>query len=350
MSLSQLIKKNNNEISRRTIIFVVILILFASLRKGIGTDYESYVLIYNNLPQNIEIGYKGLNILINKLGLGVATVFFISSCIMFINILKGLKRFKVDVGFAIFLYFCLYYLTHHYNIVRHGISASFVFVAMSLFKDKEYRKATFNLLLGSTFHIIAIFLLPVLLFANKKLSRTKFLVILFIGFILSRIDIVMPIVNIFNKYFSSSVFMYKLNYYLNDYYLNIGAEETSYGLSIGLIARIMILVFVISLPQYYKKRMYETNILLFGVVLMFILNSYGVFAERIVNVLYMIEIVILADVIYVFKKERFTRLIIGFIIVIYGTLFFGKLLSSVDLIGNYQYLPYRTIIYELFYK
>ncbi|MEX6318823.1 EpsG family protein [Providencia huaxiensis] len=94
----------------------------ASIRYGIGTDYFSYLGIFENAKTgyiNTEIGYYFINLIVSSLGLIPQFIFVISSFIIYFNLIASLnKKFLLATTF---IAICTFYLPS-YSLVRQAIA------------------------------------------------------------------------------------------------------------------------------------------------------------------------------------------------------------------------------------
>lgn len=138
--------------------YVCFLLLFipAALRFGIGTDYKSYVDIFNGISTgekiSIEIGWIWLNLLVYKLGLNVQWIFIISGFVTYILLLKTDKK---DFFIALIIYFMTLYLPS-YNITRNCISISMFWYGFVCLTKEQKWQGLVVVLLSGLFHTSAV--------------------------------------------------------------------------------------------------------------------------------------------------------------------------------------------------
>ena len=67
---------------------IVLYTLFWGLRYDVGADYFGYIDYFNEMPEDIEIGYKALNYFLKELGFSYVSIFIVTSffpiCTLFI--------------------------------------------------------------------------------------------------------------------------------------------------------------------------------------------------------------------------------------------------------------------------
>lgn len=201
----------------RVISFLIIITLpsfFYAIRYGIGTDYYSYIFIFeeakNKFDSRIEWGYYGINYLVGGLGSNVEVAFFIVSVIMFTFIFLSLKESKqfISPGIGMFV-FMLFYYQMSFNISRQVIAMSILLFSLKYVESRKFIKFIFFIILASSFHISSLvffpiyFLYSIIIEYNKKAYKyVLYLLVLLIVFNLDKLFI--PIINNFNdlEYYS----------------------------------------------------------------------------------------------------------------------------------------------------
>lgn len=155
---------------------MLILLIPASLRYGIGTDYFSYEILYNKVVYNQEVETEPLfwliNYIVSVFDGGVNWVLAISSAIFLTFTYKSFSRKELTLG--IFFSFLLLY-SDSYNAVRQIIAVAISMYATSfLLSNRENGMKIFLSLIafGTLFHFSCIFSLLVLVLLKVKIPRT----------------------------------------------------------------------------------------------------------------------------------------------------------------------------------
>ena len=154
---------------------MLVLVVPASVRYGIGTDYFNYEDIYNKIENGEELETEPLYWLINYLvsifNGGVNSVLAISSLIFVAFIYKSFNKDVLPLG-VFFSYLILY--SDSYNAVRQVIAVSISLFATSFLLNKHKNGRFIFLMLigfGTLFHFSCIFSLLVLLLLRIKIPR-----------------------------------------------------------------------------------------------------------------------------------------------------------------------------------
>lgn len=211
-----------------------ILFLPAAFRSEIGTDYNSYLRIYQILARgNIEtkeIGWKLINMFVYKCDFGPRFIFVIASFITYFMIFRVRKQ---DF-FLVIMFYYLYLYTSTYNIVRQMIAFAFVWYGFYTIQNGKKGKGLIIALFGLPFHTSTIVCIPLLLAMNIiKLNKrqTLFLCILSCITVYLGMKVLMELLN-------NSAFYY-VKYFARAKYAN--AAETNTGL--GRILRLLMIFF-----------------------------------------------------------------------------------------------------------
>ncbi|EPH08875.1 hypothetical protein HMPREF9309_01068, partial [Campylobacter ureolyticus ACS-301-V-Sch3b] len=135
------------------LIFLSFITIFipSAIRYDIGTDYGSYIEIYNNLEEHeyIEKGFYYLNKILLSINADSQLVIIISSFIYFyICYISYPKKNRWLIHFV----FTLIFWFPSFNIIRQTIAIAFSFMAIYKFFDKKYLQFITIIFLGSLFH------------------------------------------------------------------------------------------------------------------------------------------------------------------------------------------------------
>lgn len=159
-------------------------IIVAGLRYAVGTDYRTYVSIYENLSMlnqkeflatnisGIEIGYYWLIKFSAGLYNDPKTMFILASALTIGFFYMGLKRFNPAHKAQIYFLYLMTIFPLTLNAVRQGIAMSICFFAFSYISEKKFKHYAFWLIAASLFHLSSIVLLP-LYFINKLVKTTS---------------------------------------------------------------------------------------------------------------------------------------------------------------------------------
>ncbi|MCY9797021.1 EpsG family protein [Citrobacter braakii] len=225
----------------------------ASIRYGVGTDYFSYLGIFENVKLGAittEFGYYLINFFVYKTGLNEQFIFAISSFIVCFNFFRSLDRSYIWLTVLVFL--CTFYLPS-LSLVRQAIAVSFAGLAVySILNSKEYKFLIF-ILIGCFFHYSIIILIPFYFVRNIKLSPKFLLAVTIFGCI-----ILMSSNFLINIMDSSLLGNTKYGYYATSKF----NTEAEIGSGLGVVMKLLLPAFAIISAKNLVKLNPKTNIVL----------------------------------------------------------------------------------------
>ena len=276
--LVQKSKDNISEYGFRTLLFIT-QALPACVRKGIGTDYWNYKLlydIYKHSQDEHEIGFQMVGKLLNLFG--AHSQFFISFLAIFSIAPICYYLPKRNFSYFIITYFFLVYL----DIIgtsRQDISVAFIICGIiALFHrhgNIKYLVTAFSAIL---FHYSSFLYFPLIFFKRIRVSY-RFIIITLVT-----IFVLFSGVGIIEMIFNSSLFID------SPYGVYIGSDyirEANVGSGLGVIANILIpILFLIYFPRTSR---YINHASFFAALAMMFIGSYLLASQihifgRLVNV------------------------------------------------------------------
>lgn len=146
-------------------ILSVLLIAFASLRYGIGSDYFLYTSLYEQIdPHSLsnslqdvpqEFGWVFLGFLLRSFTDSPYLILGIASALTVIPVLVAIRRRSQDPVFGLFLYYFLGYYAVTFNAVRQSIAVAFMMLGES-YKSESRTKWVLFSGIGAVFHSSAL--------------------------------------------------------------------------------------------------------------------------------------------------------------------------------------------------
>ncbi len=185
--LSFKIKKNKFDIY--DIFMLEILIVFSSIRYGIGTDYFLYQRIYLSsrthtilASDRTGIGFSVLERFFSKT-LNLDYTYFVAFCaiITIICFYIFFKKNSNKPGRSILIFVALSFYTSSFNAFRQYLSLSIILIGYIFFQDKKYIKSIILFIISVSFHssaIIPIALYLIILILKKIEIKTIYVIIL----------------------------------------------------------------------------------------------------------------------------------------------------------------------------
>jgi hypothetical protein len=155
---------------------MLILVVPAALRYGIGTDYFSYGRIFANISDGGEVETEPffwlINYVVDLLGGGLNWVLAISSLLFITFVYKSFNKETLVLG--VFFSVILLY-SDSYNAVRQIIAVSVSLYATSFIVNNHKRGTLIFIgliIFGSLFHLSCLFSVIILLLVRLKIPRT----------------------------------------------------------------------------------------------------------------------------------------------------------------------------------
>ena len=296
---------NKNKFDKRVVLILSILFMFifSTFRDvSVGNDTNEYVRVFNSfggidkLADNInssryELGYVLINTIIKTFTnnytilLGIISIIYLYSIYHFINKHSKSKWISIFLFYTLGIYFLIF------NLLRQCIAISIFLYAIDFIINKNPIKYIISIFIASLFHITALILIPIYLFANKRINLISILSIIMI--ILAMLFCFDQIMNILIK-----IFPQYSRYYISSKYAGTGVKLAS-------IMQIMISLFILVFGElFYKKNnkldrlekmdVFE-NIQIFNLCILIISMKFNLL-DRISDYFLMIQAVYLSNV------------------------------------------------------
>lgn len=341
LQMSRKINRNKNYIFY-FLIFVFIIIV--GFRYHTGFDYNSYVEVYNNLVNgiavtNVEFGYKLLNIVLSKILYGPWLVFLVIAILTFSINAYVIKKETKKIFFALFIWFCLYFLVGSMGQIRSTFAQSIDFLALYLFfkNEKKYTIISFLLiLLSSAFHVSSICMLLMFLIRDRKLSNKTYIILYIALAVLGQLLDLNFIGYIGREY--GGFIGNKIYYYTMD-----PRFAHRVGLSLNVIFDLGIFIFAIIMKSRYKLNSRRFNILFnlyFISNLSYLLfNNYFVIAVRFSNYFRLALPLLIPLLINEIKNKKIRKIILILFVIVMSLMVVRILMVNANI-----YMPYKMSI------
>lgn len=163
------------KISFLTWIGLIMPAVISGLRYEVGTDYQTYISIYDTLASSnlvdylsnnvhsIELGFFGIIKFAYFMHLGTPLMLGTASLLTLVFTLKGLKRLQLKrIGLVYFSYLVIMF-PFTFNGVRQGIAISILFFAFTYALERRLFLYILWTLFAALFHLSALFMLPLYL-------------------------------------------------------------------------------------------------------------------------------------------------------------------------------------------
>lgn len=322
-----------------TIIGLGLPIIMFSLRYRVGTDYDSYILLYNKyndetlnyliFSRNFEIGFS-IILKIAKLFNDPQVIFAIFALatiiIVYRNILNNKEKCSVSLAFFLFLFL---YSANTLNIIRQMLAVVIVMSSYKYIWNRNFKKFVISILIASMFHTTALLFFPCYLInyknntkKQKALRKILIVVILLVVLLFNQFLNILGNVEIFDKYVSYSQ----------------GKMTNNYMFWIKLIILIVLFTFKKELCIYNDKNKLYYFFLIIDILLYFT-GFISPFIKRIALYFGICEILVISQIPKVVENKYKTMSVLGSIA--YGILMFTIIAY---ILGQANIIPYQTII------
>ncbi len=323
--------KKHKKICNIIFLIVFIVLTFVSgFRYYVGTDYSSYIKIYNSYNY-LEFGNRILFQFANKISSEPQTIIFIYSFLTNLFVMLAIKKLgKKNGTMLIFASYLFIYLPFSYNIIRQGLSMALALYALSFLQDNQKKHAILLLFLSFLIHNSSIILFPyflVAIFSEKNEKMTKKILIVTFAILI--------------VIFLGSSILSKFSFFNNykGYFLKIAFNKVDYNFMLSYFP-FFVLLFL------FKQSIIESSLLknycsifLTGFLFEFLLSSSDL--SRIALYFSLIQTV-LFPILLNKIRDKYSRKIIKIIYYICLILYF---IYVFYIYGRAEIFPYNNIFF-----
>lgn len=332
------------------VLFVLVFLLAIIIggREFVGSDWESYQtyyetgFAYDKVSGKMESLFGFVRNVCSFFGLSYGFFCFICSLLSLSILCLALKKMGVRNCFVAFLvYLSLFFCNYQFNIIRHGLLASFLFLGFSYLAEGKQLKAVICMLAGTGFHIMGLLFIPFVFFINKSISKKVAIIVVVGSFIVYFADLSGRIMDAFP-------FLAMIDRVGG--YVDADLNE-SYKLSIGTIGFMVIAVYSICFRRddYKNNSVFRitANMVLMGFIVFCALNAFSAIVQRVGNMLNLGVVFLLPYLWQGYKKKR-VKLVVRCAVIAYLALYYPKSWDVQNEDGDYPMLPFKTEITNLF--
>lgn len=304
------------------------LFFISAIRYDVGTDYWSYLNIFEKIQYGMPTGVEPLYLLLNKV---VAYLFgdyrgvlILTSAIFVYFIMEEVVRQSQNIPLSIFLILgSLQYFSSFSNI-RQQLGIAILFFSIRYVEKNNFKKFLICIIAASMMHISCALFIVVYFLKNRKISITK-------GFIITAIIIA-------SRLFLSKFIRWVLSYTIFVSYLGskYDTNETSYAtmlVQFGVL--ILAILFRNSKDNFYDLKL-NMQYLAFWISL---LSGVVPQVHRVYRIFGIIAILLIPSALSSIKNKN-QRLIVIFVIVV---LYFIYVNITIGLNNQVNAVPYKTI-------
>lgn len=237
----------------------IILILFFGLRGFIQSDFQNYYPWFEELPslwnyrglaqafiEGYEPGFVLYSIICKSIVPNYFFWIFISSLIDILLLRKIFSEYSVNVCLSFAIYFAIGALIMEFNLMRNIKAILILILATKYIRERKMWKYFLCVLIAFLFHIVSIIFIPLYFVLDRRWSRSLLLGVfgVCLAILLLQIKYITPILfSVANLLGGEYVAMLEL-------YSESSFFESSYGISFGLIERVIAFLLVF---YFYDK-------------------------------------------------------------------------------------------------
>jgi hypothetical protein len=288
-------------------LLTLFLILFVGLRAvGTGIDDQNYQRLFNTARHGIL--YKELSFFLISNLFGNITYVFLFFAIIGIG-LKGIFIIKNTkfIGLTFLLYYSSYFFLHDFVEIRAGIASAIILWILYSAGKKSYVRCLILCLLAISFHLSALFIVPVIFLKNRNTKKTYIvfgLISLILAFVFP-IDI-LKIISYLPDFLYKRASTYLIPEYNTEVNLLNPVSLIHYGLAI------IIFIFWDKLVAYSDSAVFIIKTFLIGVYLFLIFHNLSIIFR--IYELFLIVQIPLADILINGIKQKYVMIFIVFLL------------------------------------
>lgn len=353
ITIYRVFDRKSNKVQIIDILMIVLLIVITGLRYGVGTDYEAYYNIFNNIPhkysniidiitESFQFGFVLLGYMLKGITSNEYAIFWLVSIIVYPFMIIYFRK-KTEISWLAFATFMLMgFFDVSMNILKQQIAMVLLLIAYEqLIKQKKTRFLILIVLAG-VFHITAI-VGGLLIYISRYIKPTfrNLLISIFVG-IIGYFSYKLILL----KLFSYNTIFSKYEMYLIYQDISVSSREARELSIIGYVIvftliTIILLNYKMQLKEILKERYRMISMLFIGIAISIISIDYWVI-NRIALYLYQFIIVLIPAFfkINMPKKEKQMYTIV-FTLIMVGWFFVFFIIG-----GNNLSFTYKTYLFK----
>jgi hypothetical protein len=330
---------------------VLLSVLFAGLRDGVGVDAAGYELYFDNVetihevvfgsasyssvPRPYEPAFYYLMAISKQISQDFSIFKIISSFIIVSCILRAYFLLTKDYSFAFFLFFSVLFLSIVFHQFRNGLAIGFFALALAHCANNRLFWFSVYALISISFHLSAVFLLFVPFLRFFSFGLVPVILVLGAGYIFKEAELFSRIVEFIfaDQTQGENLFESKILGKFNSQ--KYQDKKIEFGL--GFIKAVLLL-FGLLLRDHKRKlsdlEQWLAKSYLFGVGLFIVLSNYGIFASRTFMYFGLLEPVLILSILFIVKEK-------SVVLLVFFMYFFVHLLVNSSDILNF---PYHSIL------
>lgn len=249
----------------------ILLICIAGLRYETGGDWDSYTELFASFPsfsrlvghpieiveQPVEEGFTLLCALVKSLGGTIQHLFFVVTFINILLIASALPKYTKFPVIGLLCYYGILYFNLEMIYIRQATAVALCFFALQFIRSHKIWKYILVVLIACTFHRVAVLMLPLYFFLDRKIPTVVYILVIGEGAVLMLIGvpwiktIFLTVAGWLGENYAEKAEMYAEN----------ALFAVQRGLSIGFVLNLAILIVVLFFKNKIDELPYGTVML-----------------------------------------------------------------------------------------
>jgi len=249
----------------------ILLICIAGLRYETGGDWDSYTELFASFPsfsrlvghpieiveQPVEEGFTLLCALVKSLGGTIQHLFFVVTFINILLIACALPKYTKFPVIGLLCYYGILYFNLEMIYIRQATAVALCFFALQFIRSRKIWKYIIVVLIACTFHRVAVLMLPLYFFLDRKIPTVVYILVIGVGAVLMLIGvpwiktIFLTVAGWLGENYAEKAEMYAEN----------ALFAVQRGLSIGFVLNLAILIVVLFFKNKIDELPYGTVML-----------------------------------------------------------------------------------------
>lgn len=330
---------------RNILLFIALLIIFipSAIRYNIGTDFPSYINIYNKLENytHMEAGFYYINKFLRFIN---AHAQWSIAVLAFIFSYAAISSYPKKDAWILHLAFTLSLLFFSFNGVRQAIAIAFTLWAFHKYFHEKYIQALFLIIFGGLFHSSNYLYIPIGLVAFIPFSYT-FKAYIFPAFFILIITIFYFFTPELIKIAEFITIKLDLKYqrYFNSYHFMV----RDWGTGLGALTKQLFCIYTLTKSKQLlqiSKRNWLLIIIVFLTAIASILNKEIVIFSRLEKVFAVSIPIALYMLNKIDRYFSFTKTIVILFIVFLILIFQKEMISEPTKYSDPMLAPYQSIL------
>ena len=334
------------------VLFAVLLsVLFAGLRDGVGVDDSGYELYFENVgtleevvfgdesylstPRPYEPAFYYLMVVSKQVSQDFSTFKIFSSLIIMACVLRAYSLLTVNYSFPVFVFFSLLFIDIVFHQFRNGLAMGFFALALAHAANKRVFLFSIYSMVSIAFHLSAIVILIVPFLKFFSFGFVNVILILGVSYAFREIDLFTRFVEFFipGQTQGGGLLETKVLGKLNSQ--EYQGRKIEFGL--GFIKSILLIAglffkfkrFGLSDLEQFIAKFY-----LIGLALFIALSNYGIFASRVFRYFGLLEPILVLSILLTVKEK-------STIMFVFFAYFLVNLFANSGKMLNF---PYRSVL------